>query len=118
MEACVTGTGLLRILHPCAATGLGFTGTPLILFKSSLLIHVEQAFGMLVQRWGILWRPLSHNIVEKLSLPIVSVRMRLHNFAIDKEGSDSLVNSFLPLASICRVTGFVVLGYSHQFEKY
>ncbi len=27
-------------------------------YQSSLHIYLEQAFGMLVRRWGIFWRPL------------------------------------------------------------
>lgn len=62
-------------------------------FHSSLRIHVEQAFGILVRRWGILWRPISFSIAD--SLPIVSVCMRLHNFVIENDGhSFSYLSSF------------------------
>ena len=53
-------------------------------FHSSHRIHVEQAFGILVARWGILWRPLKFHIDEVL--PIISCTMRLHNFCIDNDG--------------------------------
>eukprot|EP00171_Calliarthron_tuberculosum_P002445 IDg2445t1 len=53
-------------------------------YHSSYRIHVEQAFGMLVRRWGVLWKPLSYRLVD--SLPILSVCMRLHNFAVDEDG--------------------------------
>ncbi len=66
-------------------------------FQNSFRIHEEQAFGMLVRGRGILWRPLSYNIVE--SLPIVSVCMRLHSFAIDIFDSDSFLSFVSPLKS-------------------
>lgn len=53
-------------------------------YHSSHRIHVEQAFGVLVQRWGILWKPLQYHINE--SLTIVSSAMRLHNFCVEHDG--------------------------------
>ena len=47
-------------------------------------MHVEQAFGLLVRRWGILWRPLAFSLSE--SITVLSVTMRLHNYVIDREG--------------------------------
>jgi hypothetical protein len=49
-------------------------------FHSSLRIHVEQSFGMLVARFGILWRPLRFSITRVG--PIISSCMKLHNFCI------------------------------------
>ena len=50
-------------------------------FHSSLRMSVECAFGMLVQRWGCLWRPLRstlrHNILVVHACAIV------HNWCID-----------------------------------
>jgi hypothetical protein len=50
-------------------------------YHSSLRMHVKQAFGMLVQRLGILWRKL------KFSLPanvlVISACFRLHNFCLE-----------------------------------
>jgi hypothetical protein len=52
-------------------------------FHSSLRMHVEQAFGILVARFGILWRPMG------FALPVVprilSACMRIHNFLIDQK---------------------------------
>lgn len=53
-------------------------------FQSSHRVHVEQAFGILMRRWGILWRPLRFKL-DTVSL-IVSVSMLLHNFCIDMDG--------------------------------
>jgi hypothetical protein len=44
-------------------------------------MHVEQSFGMLVARFGVLWKPLKFNITRVAQ--IVSACMRLHNFCID-----------------------------------
>jgi hypothetical protein len=48
---------------------------------SSQRIHIEQAFGILVARWGILWRPLTgdYRDVPKLTLALV----KLHNWCLD-----------------------------------
>ncbi len=54
-------------------------------YHSSHPIHLEQAFGVLLQRWGILWKPLRFQVDS--AIVIVSVTMRLHNFWIDEEGN-------------------------------
>ena len=41
---------------------------------------IECAFGMLVRRWGILWRPLGFAF-ERRS-PLIGALMRLHNWCI------------------------------------
>jgi DDE superfamily endonuclease len=50
-------------------------------YQSSHRMHVEQTFGRLVRRWGILWIPLRFN------LPIIGViiglAMRLQNYCIN-----------------------------------
>jgi DDE superfamily endonuclease len=50
-------------------------------WQSSARIHIEQAFGMLVARWGVLWRSLRVPI-DKAGI-IVIVCMNLHNFIIE-----------------------------------
>ena len=44
-------------------------------------MHVEQAFGMLVGRFGILWRPLCFSL--ETNTKIVLAAMLLHNFCLD-----------------------------------
>ncbi len=62
-------------------------------FHSSLRVHVEQAFGILVERWGILWKPLDFEIS---SVPrIVSCCMRLHNWCISND-SQTIRRSMTP----------------------
>jgi hypothetical protein len=48
-------------------------------YHSSPRMHVEQAFGMLVQRFGILWRKLKFSLpVSTLILQSVSSTQFLH----------------------------------------
>jgi hypothetical protein len=51
-------------------------------WQSSARIHIYQAFGMKVGRWGISWRPIS-GTVQKTSRVVV-VCMKLHNFIISQ----------------------------------
>jgi DDE superfamily endonuclease len=51
-------------------------------FQSSHRIHVEQAFGRLVRRWGVLWSPLRFDF-PRIGI-IVGVAMRLQNYCIDE----------------------------------
>jgi len=48
---------------------------------SSIRIEVECAFGMLLQRWGILWKGLRTPL--RASTKVIGACMRLHNLAID-----------------------------------
>ena len=47
-------------------------------WHSPLRITIERAFGIFVQRWGILWKPLQVPLHH--SLAIVQALVRLHNF--------------------------------------
>jgi DDE superfamily endonuclease len=55
-------------------------------YQSSLRIHIEQAFGQLVRRFGLLWKPIQFSIRSVLSL--VHACMCIHNLIIDERGSD------------------------------
>jgi hypothetical protein len=57
-------------------------------FLSSLRIMVEQAFGVVVARWGIIWSPL-HSSLAKVS-KIIVVCCKLHNFIIDQRGKGGI----------------------------
>jgi hypothetical protein len=48
---------------------------------SSLRMPIEQAFGELVARWGILWRPL--RMKHKRRAIVIACLVRLHNWCID-----------------------------------
>jgi hypothetical protein len=56
-------------------------------FNYHLSLHrqcVERAFGILVQRWGVFWRPLR---VAYRRIPLLKrVGCKLHNYCIDRMG--------------------------------
>jgi len=47
-------------------------------YQSSFRVHSEQAFGMLVWRWGVFWRPLRVPFLKRPSL--IRACFKLHNF--------------------------------------
>ena len=49
---------------------------------SRLRINVECAFGELVRRWGILWRPLEMHFEERAA--VIGCCCRLHNYCINR----------------------------------
>ena len=51
-------------------------------YQSSNRMAIECAFGILVRRWGVLWRPLS--MAFRRRAPLILALMRLHNFCIDQ----------------------------------
>ena len=53
---------------------------------SSLRIHIEQAFGMLVRRWGILWKPMQVTLSN--SKEIFMACVKLHNYCLDEKELD------------------------------
>jgi hypothetical protein len=56
------------------------------LYQSSLRIHIEQAFGQLVRRFGILWKPIQFSIHSVLSL--VHACICIHILIIDERIHD------------------------------
>lgn len=54
--------------------------------QSSNRMAIECAFGVLIRRWGILWRPLEVAFDRRAAL--VGCCMRLHNFCIDQRISE------------------------------
>jgi hypothetical protein len=56
-------------------------------YQSSSRVHAEQAFGILVARFGILWRPLRFKLAR--APRILAACMRIHNHCIDT-GSPSV----------------------------
>jgi hypothetical protein len=49
--------------------------------QSSNRMPIECAFGILVRRWGILWKPLCCRFDRRA--PLIGACIRLHNFCID-----------------------------------
>lgn len=52
-------------------------------YHSQLRIHVECAFGMLTQRWGILRSPIAKGITISKTICLTHALAKLHNFCID-----------------------------------
>jgi hypothetical protein len=73
-------------------------------YQSSTRIRIECAFGRLVQRFGILWRPLrcKFNFIA----PVVFACMILHNLCFDDREFDH--------DSIDHVSPFTVRGTHHR----
>jgi hypothetical protein len=65
----------------------GVSRDALNFFHSSLRMPVEQAFGMLVERFGIIWRKLIFSL--PVNTLVLSTCFRLHNFCINN-GESSL----------------------------
>ena len=51
------------------------------IFQSTTRSHVEKAFGLLLNRFGVLWRPLRFDL--SFVSVLLSVCIQLHNFCID-----------------------------------
>jgi hypothetical protein len=49
---------------------------------SSLRIHIERAFGMLVRQWGIMWSPLAYRLKD--ATLIITACAMLHNVGVDR----------------------------------
>ena len=82
-------------------------------FLSQLRIKIEQAFGMLVEKWRILKSPLTRNI--RAAANIIMACARLHNFCINErllfETLDE--NGQLKAANLCHV--FTCRGKPHGY---
>ena len=61
-------------------------------FLSSSRIFIECAFGELVRRWGILWKPLSYDLAK--SQRVIQVCMLLHNHIKDHDATDNADTDF------------------------
>jgi hypothetical protein len=106
-------------------------------FHSQLRIRIECAFGMLVQRWGILRMAMPMGITVKKTIALVNCLAKLHNFCIDEADSateclredncniESSESGFVPMAAnrdIADVLGLKMatpdglLGGGHHFH--
>lgn len=66
--------------------------------QSSNRICIECAFGILVRRWGILWRPLEMKFRRRA--PIISCCMNLHNYCINKSIEEVQMATSGPLSEV------------------
>ena len=65
-------------------------------YHSQLRIRIECAFGMLVQRWGILRMAMPIGISIKKTIALVNALAKLHNFCIDEvDGNSTTINESL-----------------------
>ena len=53
-------------------------------YHSQLRIRVECAFGILVQRWGILWMAMPRKLCVSKIIGMVNALAKLHNYCIDE----------------------------------
>ena len=61
-------------------------------FNYHLSLHrqvVERAFGILIQRWGVFWRPIRVSF-ENIPL-LIRVCCKLHNFLIERKGPAEVI---------------------------
>jgi hypothetical protein len=54
-------------------------------YYPKLGIRVECAFGIFVQKWGILRTAMPQNITIKKVIALVNALAKLHNFCIDQQ---------------------------------
>jgi DDE superfamily endonuclease len=74
-----------RIITPWPGRNLSKEKDAFNYWQSSARIHIEQAFGMMVARWGVLWRPLRVPIGKAGQTVIVC--MKLQNYIIERAES-------------------------------
>ena len=83
-------------------------------FHSQLRINIECAFGMLVNRWGLLRRAMPSRIGLYKVTRLVTCLCRLHNFCIDRRLEEAGSCPIAPLLAIdeaeIEVNGGVPLG--------
>jgi hypothetical protein len=93
-NAYVNGSACGRVLTPFPGA-LSSRQEAFNYYLSSLQILVEQAFGVIVGRWGILWSPMRCTLKKATRVVVVC---KLHNFIIDerlaREGTQSTADEF------------------------
>ena len=83
-----------KILTPWPGKNLSVWKDSFNFWQSSARIHIEQAFGIVKMRWGILWRPLGLTL-QKVSL-VVSCCLKLHNFILDNVQEEDMLYCMEP----------------------
>ena len=79
------------LLVPWRGRGLSKQRDAFNYFQSSQRIHIERAFGMLVARWGVLWRPMRCTLER--ATHIVRACMVLNNICTKRLTSSSTRSS-------------------------
>ena len=75
-----------RLLTPCPGRSLSISKDCSNYWQSSARIYIEQAFGILVSRWGVFWRPLLCTLEKNAN--VIVVCCKLHNFIVDNCNDD------------------------------
>ena len=84
-------------------------------YLSSLRVIIENAFGILVHRWGILWRPLRYEPVRASQIILACVH--LHNFIVDNErGGD--IDEIYDIPIVTKEGEGEDIGASYEFDLY
>jgi hypothetical protein len=71
-----------QFLVPYSGRGVGRYTDSFNYHLSAMRQCIERAFALLVQKWGILWRPLRSDF--KHWTTVLSVCAKLHNFCLDE----------------------------------
>lgn len=87
-------------------------------FQSQLLINIECAFGMLVQRFGILRHPMPVNFSLTKINALVGCLCKLHNFFINKRDNKPLQPRASNLTRITTHGGFGMPQFDNNAGDY
>ena len=93
-------------------------------YQSSNRMVIECAFGELIRRWGVFWRPLE--VAYERRSPLIAAAMKLHNYCIDRkimlnldeENGYTLIQPRVWAPSPLMKDGELSIqmpGYTHQF---
>lgn len=82
----------MRLLTPWPGSNLPWEKDSFSCYHSSSRTFVEQVFGQIVGRWGILWRSVCFSV--SVAALILRVCVRLHNYLRDRSSptSDALLS--------------------------
>lgn len=81
------------LITPCSKSNADVDQYNFNYYQSSLRMHIEQAFGMLVARWRILRGGLQYSV--EVSTRIICLLMKLHNFILENDRSRSYIIHYL-----------------------
>ena len=81
------------LITPCPKSNADVDQDNFNFFQSSMRMHIEQAFGMLVSRWRILRGGLQYSVA--ISTKIICLLMKLHNFILQNDTSKSFLIHYL-----------------------
>ncbi len=105
-----------QVLSPWPGRGLGHWKDSFNYHLSSMRQCIERAFGILTQRWGILWRPLRCRF-DKRTL-VVTICAKLHNFCIEQSDVESNLLMQRLTEDILEEDCYLVLDNTLENEDY